>query len=76
MRSQTLLCSLLLIGPLSNAQTTARDKGPNGLEAWTDDRHSKQFRRNTEPLGIIVARTERSPQRCLSFASGAQLDGR
>ena len=40
----------------ARAQQTAYDKGPGGLEAWTDDHHTKQFRTNTEPFGIVIAR--------------------
>lgn len=38
------------------AQTTARDLGANGLEARTDDRHTREFRTKMEPLGIIITR--------------------
>ena len=38
------------------AQTTAYDKGPGGLQAWTDDHHTREFRTNTEPFGIVIAR--------------------
>ena len=40
----------------AHTQTTAYDRGPNGLEAWTDDHHTRQFRINTEPFGIVIAR--------------------
>lgn len=38
------------------ARTHAYDKGPGGLEAWTDDHHTREFRTNTEPFGIVIAR--------------------
>ena len=50
----SLLATVTVLPAL--AQTTAYDKGPGGLEAWTDDRHTKEFRTNTEPFGIVIAR--------------------
>jgi hypothetical protein len=44
------------LAPSAYAQTTARATGPDGLEAWTLDRHTPEFRKNTVPLGIAIAR--------------------
>ena len=56
MRSSARFGLLALMAVPLAAQTTARDRGPNGLEARTDDRHTPKFRTNKVPLGIIIAR--------------------
>ena len=48
--------TLCVLQVCAQVQITAYDRGPNGLEAWTDDHHTRLFRKNAEPFGIVVAR--------------------